>query len=291
MVDTTPLANAGILVPDRRGDLPHEPERATKQPGFSNNKMALVKKQITEYEKWVETHPVGGERAKGKHTLNAAMWIAGQRASRIKSRFPPHVSTKDVEEWIEKNKHSRGWGGRRMANGTVAEMESKIAAGREHEIIAPRNGPSGKRGMIIGSTKKLRKKRSRRHRSNSDSDSDSESSSGSDSDSPAPRHRQKRRRSDNPKAASRKGKQPRRRRSSTPDVTSSRLTYFDSTAVLPKRAREGSSDSLREISAEQAMATTNRTSKRIKKEVQTYVVSDDDNDSEKENIDPTYKTE
>lgn len=182
-----------------------------------------------------------------------------------------------------------------MANGTVAEMESKIAAGREHEIIAPRNGPSGKRGMIIGSTKKLRKKRSRRHnlqsRSNSDSSSGSDSSSDSDSDSQAPRHRQKRRRSDNPKAESRKGKQPRRRRSSTPDVTSSRLTYFDSTAVLPKRAREGSSDSLREISAEQAMATTNRTSKRIKKEVETYVISDDDNDSEKENIDPTYKME
>lgn len=295
MVDTTPLANAGILVPDRRDTLPHEPERATKQPGSSNNKMALTKKQVTEFEKWVEAHPVGGERAKGKHTLNAALWISGQRAGRIKTRFPPAVSISDVQKWLNATRHGNGWGGRRMANGTVAEMEIKIAAGKEHEIIAPRNGPSGKQGMKVGSAEGSSKKRRRRDltpESSTDSSSDSNPESDSDCDSdpppPPPRHRNKRYRPKNQKTAAelhRPKKQPRKRPGPIPPP--SRLTYFDSAAVLPQKTREESADSLREITAEEAMATTNRISPRIKKEVKTYVISDDD-DSEKENSDPTY---
>lgn len=181
-----------------------------------------------------------------------------------------------------------------MANGTVAEMESKIAAGKEHEIIAPRNGPNGKQGMKIGGGEGSRRKRRRRDpapESGSDSSSDSNPESGSDcdSDSPPPRHRNKRYRPNNQKAAAephRTKKQLRKRPGPTP--SSSRLTYFDSAAVLPKKTREESVDSLREITAEEAMATTNRMSSRIKKEVKTYVISDDDDDSGKENKDPTY---
>lgn len=294
MVDPAPLVNAGILIPDRRDNLPHEPERITKQPGSGNNKMALTKKQVIEFEKWAEAHPAGSERAKGKQTLNAAMWISGQRAGRIKTRFPPAVSISDVQKWLNENRHGQGWGGRRMANGTVAEMESKIAAGKEHEIIAPRNGPSGKQGMKIGGADRSSRKRRRRDpapESDPDSNSDSNPESGSDceSDPPPPRHRNKRYRPNSQKAAAeprRVKKQLRERPSPTPS-SSSRLTYFDSAAALPKKTREESVDSLREITAEEAMAITNRTSSRIKKEVKTYVISDDD-DSEKENRDPTY---
>lgn len=296
MVDLAPLVSAGILIPDRREILPNEPEKYTKYSGNCNNKMALVKKQIVEYERWAAAHPAGSKRAEGKRTLNVAMWISGQRSGRIRARFPPGVKAADVTKWISDNRYGQGWGGRRMAGGTVLEMEMKIAAGKEHEIIAPRNGLSGKRGMNIGGVKKQPTKR--RHtelESESELGSSSSSSSDSDSDSPAPRHKQKKRRTNNKKAAVEppRSKKQRGRRDSIASMRSSpgtRLTYFNSAATPPKKTREPSQEYVQEIPAEQArviIAPRRRMSTRIKKEVMTYILSDDD-DSEKENRDPTY---
>lgn len=299
LVDPIPLAHAGIIAPDRRTTLIHEPDRAAKVGSSNNNKMALVKKQITGFERWVAAHPVGSKRAEGKDTLNATIWMCGQRPGRIRSHFPPGVRLADVKQWIKDNRHSNGWGGRRMARGTVEELAEKIAAGKQHEIIAPRNGPNGKPGMTIGGG---RARKRRRHdtstdaSSNSDSDSGSGSGSGSDSDSPAPRvRRHKRRRSDHHKKASSSHRiklEPRRRYNPTPEPSSPhpRLTFTSKAVFPPKVSFPGSDDSVQEITAEEAMATR-CPSTRIKKEVITYVISDDDDDSEKENRDPTYTKE
>lgn len=294
LVDIAPLVREGILVPDRRQILAHEPEKFTKYSGNCNNKMALVKKQIIEYEKWAVAHPAGSKRAKGKDTLNAAIWISGQRSGRIRTRLPSGIKTSDVKKWIDDNKYGQGWGGRRMAGGTVAEMEMKIAAGREHEIIAPRNGPSGKLGMHVGGA---RNRPSKRRHSESEPeaalDPNPSSSSDSDSDSPAPRHKQKKRRVNKEKAAVEPPLPKKQRRryssassSSEPDAG---LTYFDSAATPPKKTGEPNQESVQETSTEQARVAGRRpmSTRTKKKEVVTYIISDDD-DSDKENSDPTY---
>lgn len=295
MVDVAPLVSEGILVPDRRKVLAHEPEKYTKYSGQCNNKMTLVKKQILAYEKWAKAHPAGSKRAEDKDTLNVAIWMAGQRSGRIRARLPPGVRTSDVRKWIDENRYGQGWGGRRMARGTVAEMEMKIAAGREHEIIAPRNGPNGKLGMQVGGVRKRPLKR-RHTESEPESDLDSGSGSDSDSGSPAPRHKEKRRRNNKGGTAAPPphSKKQRRRHSSASSVSSlpdTGLTYFNSAVTPPKKTREPSQESVQEISTEQArvaVASSRRMSTRVKKEVVTYILSDDDDDSDKENEDPSY---
>lgn len=277
LINIAPLVASGIIVPDDRQTLPHEPEKITKQGPPTNNKMGLIKKQLRQFDIWKTAHPADSKWAVEQHTLNAILWISGQRPGRIRSRFPPGVTAKSVAKFLKENRTANGWGGRRMARGTVAELQQKLKEGKSHEIIAPRNGPSGKKGMFIGGAakKKALKDKKRRH----EEASDEEPSSGSSSESDVPTTRKyKKRRGNNVKY-----EDP---IASSPDE---RVTYFESESTLPQKKDDGfkvfESD---EPVEEDATERHHRASPRIKKEIESYVISDDD-DSDKENMDPSWK--
>lgn len=265
-------------------------------------------------------HPLGSQRATGQYTLNAMLWISGQRPGRVKTSYPEGVTPKMITKFLKSNKTTMGWGGRRMAGGTIEEMDERIAAGKAHEIVAPRNGPTGKRGMRVGRSKNYYKRCL----------SESDPPSSSELEPASPLHRRKRRRTDTIANLSRARRNPQyydepegsSENKSSPDPG---LTYFSSTTALPTKENSTSNEQglFREITSDEDFApneqddflpdvtpdenpasneqdnilhemTTNETSARIqrrasrrtRKQVVTYAISSDDDDTDKENSDP-----
>ena len=79
-----------------------------------------------------------------KETLAVVVWLSAIRKGRKRARAPPCITSEDIEH---KCATHPGWGGKRVSGLSVADMNEMELQGRSSELIASRNGKTGKRGV------------------------------------------------------------------------------------------------------------------------------------------------
>ncbi|RPB06043.1 hypothetical protein L873DRAFT_1839525, partial [Choiromyces venosus 120613-1] len=87
--------------------------------------------------------------------LAYALWLSGMRKGRKRVRAPPGITSDDI---AEKATARRGWGGKRCSGVSVATMRAMESQGLSHEMIASRNGKTGKKGVRSPSNLKKRER-------------------------------------------------------------------------------------------------------------------------------------
>jgi hypothetical protein len=111
--------------------------------------MGLSPATISEFVKWrVRTITnLNADRdwnPPSDQTLASVLWLSNIRKNRKQCRAPPGVT---VEAIAEKFMSHPGWGGKRVAGLSVAKMIDMETQGRSHEMVASRNGRTGKQGV------------------------------------------------------------------------------------------------------------------------------------------------
>ena len=140
---TPDLAIRNIIIADTRG--PHQ-----KEPDCARlNKMGVAPATVVAFKKWREkaieklSENPQWEPLE-KETLAVVVWLSGIRKGRKRARAPPCITSEDIER---KCATHPGWGGKRVSGLSVADMNEMELQGRSSELIASRNGKTGKRGV------------------------------------------------------------------------------------------------------------------------------------------------
>ncbi|KAG0135220.1 hypothetical protein HOY82DRAFT_536912 [Tuber indicum] len=150
LIPVAPLVVLNILTTDNRRIYEKEPD-CTRI-----NKMGVSPASASAFTNWrieaVEGYTVSSDWAP-ENTLAYALWLSGVRKGRKRVRAPPGITSDDIAQKVTTR---RGWGGKRCSGVTVATMRIMESQGRSHEMVASRNGKTGKKGVRSPSQVKKR---------------------------------------------------------------------------------------------------------------------------------------
>ncbi|KAG0642148.1 hypothetical protein HOY80DRAFT_1108625 [Tuber brumale] len=150
LIPVTPLVILNILTIDNRRIYEKEPD-CTRI-----NKMGVSPASTSAFTNWrieaVEGYTVSRDWVP-ENTLAYALWLSGVRKGRKRVRAPPGITSDDIAQKVTTR---RGWGGKRCSGVTVATMRIMESQGRSHEMVASRNGKTGKKGVRSPSQVKKR---------------------------------------------------------------------------------------------------------------------------------------
>lgn len=150
LIPVAPLVVFNILALDNRRVYEKEPD-CTRI-----NKMGVSPASASAFTNWrieaVQGYSVSGDWMPEK-TLSYALWLSGVRKGRKRVRAPPGITSDDIAQKVSAR---RGWGGKRCSGVTVAEMRAMESQGLSHEMVASRNGKTGKKGVRLPSETKKR---------------------------------------------------------------------------------------------------------------------------------------
>ena len=140
---TPDLAIRNIIIADTPGAHQKEPDCARL------NKMGVVPATLVAFKKWRE---MAIERLsenlhwepQEEETLAVVVWLSGIRKGHKHARAPLCITSEDIEH---KCATHPGWGGKCVSGLSVADMNEMELQGRSSQLIASRNGKTGKRGM------------------------------------------------------------------------------------------------------------------------------------------------
>ena len=141
--DAPDLVIRNIVVLDERKIHSKEPE-CTRV-----NKMGVAPATVRAFNKWrqmaIEKRSEDpGWQPTEKETLTVAIWQASIRRGRKLVRVPRGITKDDIELICSTH---RGWGGKRVSGLSVAVMDKMVLEGRSGEMVASRNGKTGKKGV------------------------------------------------------------------------------------------------------------------------------------------------
>ena len=140
---TPDLVIRNVIVIDDRQCHNKEPE-CTR-----GNKMGVAPATVVAFNKWRETaiKKLGEDAAwqpPEKETLAVVIWLSSIRKGRKRARAPPGITSDDIKQ---KCSTHPGWGGKRVSGLSVADMVEMVQQGRSSEMVASRNGKTGKKGV------------------------------------------------------------------------------------------------------------------------------------------------
>ena len=140
---TPDLAIRNIIVAGTCGPYKKEPDCARL------NRMGVVPATVVAFKKWREM--AIEKLSKNRHweppekeTLAVVVWLSGIRKGRKRARAPPCITSEDIEH---KCATHPGWGSKRVSGLSVADMNEMELQGRSSELIASRDGKTGRRGV------------------------------------------------------------------------------------------------------------------------------------------------